>query len=144
MNSGKPHPDPAARSLARGVLRLARRLRVEHGDAGGLSGLSLLAAVNRCGPATPSQLAREEGLQPQSLTRLLVTLEERGLIARQRDAADGRRILVRITPAGRRALAAEMGRMWDWLAEAMGQALDEDEREVLGRSGALMERLAAL
>ena len=59
MNSGKPDSLDAARDLARGVFRLARRLRVLHGEAkGGLSTLSLLASVHRLGPTTASSCGR--------------------------------------------------------------------------------------
>jgi len=35
-----------------------------------------------------------------SLTRIIRSLEERGLIAKAKDLADGRRVLLSITPAG--------------------------------------------
>ena len=142
MNLSKPEPDDSARALARGVLRLSRRLRIEHGDTGGLSSLSLMNAMHRLGPSPAARLAREEGLQPQSLTRILAALEAKGLIARRGDEADRRRILVELTPAGRRALKADMGRLWGWLEGVMRASLDEDERAALGRAGPLMERLA--
>src|SRR5437667_428296 len=74
MNSGKPESG-AARAVARGVLRLARRMRIERGSQGsGLSGTSLLLSIRRIGPAPAARLAVEEGLKPQSLTRLLAGL----------------------------------------------------------------------
>jgi DNA-binding MarR family transcriptional regulator len=141
MVLSKPPPDDSARALTRGVLRLSRRLRLQHGE-GGLSSLSLMNAMHRLGPSPAAALAREEGLQPQSLTRMLASLEARGLIARRADEADRRRILIELTPVGRRALLEQMGRLWNWLAEAMAAGLDADERAVLDRAGPLLERLA--
>ena len=119
-------------------------MRIERGvNTSGLSGLSLLICIHRRGPATASRLAQEEGLKPQSLTRLLAGLEKRGLVSRQVDGADRRRVLIQITTAGRRALAADMGRLWDWLDRGMTECLAPDELDTLARSAELLERLAA-
>lgn len=45
-------------------------------------------------------------LAPPSMTRLVDRLEERGLIARSRDAEDRRKVLVTLTAEGRQLIGA--------------------------------------
>ena len=129
--------------VARAVMRLARRLRVE-APPGGLSAgaLGLVATLHREGPLTGVQLAAAEGLKPQSLTRLLVRLEANGLIARVADQADRRNLLITLLPDGRRALREAMQQRRRWLAEALADRLDDDERQTLVEAAELMLRLA--
>lgn len=136
-------PDAEIALLARAVMRLARRLRVE-APPGGLSGgaLGLLATLHREGPLTGVQLAAAEGLKPQSLTRLLAGLEADGLIGRVADQADRRNLLIALLPDGRDALREAMRQRRRWLAEALADRLDDDERTVLINAAALMLRLA--
>lgn len=124
-------------------MRLARRLRVEE-PAGGLSAaaLGLLATIHREGPMTGVRLAAAEGLKPQSLTRLLARLERDGLIGRVADQADRRNLLIALLPDGRRALREAMGERRRWLADALADRLDEDERATLIEAAELMLRLA--
>ena len=51
-------------------------------------------------PVDASELADRACVLAPSLTRIIKTLEERGTIVRERDASDGRRILLSITPQG--------------------------------------------
>jgi DNA-binding MarR family transcriptional regulator len=129
--------------VARAVMRLARRLRVE-APPGGLSAgaLGLLATLHREGPLTGVQLAAAEGLKPQSLTRLLARLEADGLIARAADQGDRRNLLIRLLPDGRRALREAMQERRRWLADALADRLDDDERKTLIEAAELMLRLA--
>jgi DNA-binding MarR family transcriptional regulator len=69
---------------------------------------------------TQQALLDDLGFDPGNLVALLYDLEERGFAARQRDPADRRRHIVRITPPGTACLAD---------AEA---ALGEAENEILG------------
>ena len=55
---------------------------------------------------TVSQLGERLTLDSSTLTPLLKRLQAQGLLQRQRDAADERRVLLRLTPAGR-ALRAQ-------------------------------------
>jgi DNA-binding MarR family transcriptional regulator len=55
---------------------------------------------------TLGQLATELSLSPPSMTRLVDRLEERGLIARQRDGDDRRKVLANLTEKGRRLVGA--------------------------------------
>jgi DNA-binding MarR family transcriptional regulator len=65
----------------------------------------LLAVRAGLGAAGIGDLARRLLLRHHSAVELVDRLERRGLVARRRDAADGRRVLVRLTPRGERVLA---------------------------------------
>ena len=129
--------------IVRAVLRLARRLRrpASDGEITG-SGLGLLALLHRQGPMSAVALARGEGLQPQSLSRLLVRLEDAALIERPTDPADRRRQLIALTDAGATALHRAMARRRQWLANAMSQRLDSSDRLTLLAASDVMLRLA--
>jgi DNA-binding MarR family transcriptional regulator len=47
-----------------------------------------------------TDLAEHEGLAQPTMTLLIKRLEKRGWVARERDEADGRAVLVSLTPAG--------------------------------------------
>lgn len=135
--------EAAATEVRRGVISLARRLRLERNEIG-LTGLelSLLGHLHRRGPLTPGELATAERVQPQSLTRTLAALETADLISRQPDLADGRRSLLAITEYGHVALRTEMQQRDNWLASAMTE-LTTTEIGLLRLAGPLLERLAA-
>jgi DNA-binding MarR family transcriptional regulator len=133
----------AAAALRAGIARLNRRLRSQD-EAGGVgsTGLSLLGRLYRGGPSTASELAAREGLQPQSLTRTLQLLEERGLISRETDEDDRRRSTITIMDAGLLLLQKVMRSREAWLARAMASTLSPTERELLRLAASLLERLA--
>lgn len=132
----------AATAVRRGVIRLGRRLRAErpvHDIT--LLQLAVLAELNDAGPMTPGQLAAAQRVQPQSLTRVLATLEARGLLGRQADPGDGRRALLAITDDGHQALRRDVDARDRWLAQAMATQLTPTEQELLRLAGELMDRL---
>ena len=140
----RPAAAAAATEVRRGVISLARRLRLERSEAD-LTGLelSVLGHMRRRGPLTPGELATAERVQPQSLTRTLAALETAGLAFREPDPADGRRSLMAITECGRTALRTEMEQRDNWLAAAMSAELSTTEIGLLRLTGPLLERLAA-
>ncbi|MBH9575540.1 MarR family winged helix-turn-helix transcriptional regulator [Inhella proteolytica] len=71
-----------------------------------------------------SQLGERLALDSGTLTPLLKRLEAAGLLVRSRDAADERRVLVRLTPAGR-ALQTKALDIPHQLACASACSLDE-------------------
>jgi len=87
--------------ILQAVLRLARGMRQAAQD-GGLTGsaMILLGSLHRGGAMSAVELARREGLQPQSLSRLLARLDQQGLIMRSVDPEDARRQHDRNHPSG--------------------------------------------
>lgn len=55
-------------------------------------------------PIETRQIAEEGGFSRATLSGVLTTLEGRGLVRRERSETDGRLVLVRLTPAGRRLM----------------------------------------
>ena len=132
-----------ARSIRRSAIRLVRRLRLERADEGlSMLNLSILGILYRKGPATATDLAIQEHIRPQSLTRLLASLERRGYVSRQPDEADRRRLLITLTSGGKKALGADVRKKEEWLARGMERTLSPNDRELLLHASRLLARLA--
>jgi DNA-binding MarR family transcriptional regulator len=144
--TGPPRTDELQRiatGLRRATMRLARRMRLERPEARVPSQeLGVLAHLNRRGPMTPGEIAAAERVQPQTLTRTLAELENKGQVLRRADAEDRRRSLLSITDAGLQTLANDMRQRDSWLSLAMAEELTLTERRLLFLAGELMERLA--
>jgi DNA-binding MarR family transcriptional regulator len=134
-------PNLLAADLRLVLGRLVRRLRAER------SGLSLmhvavLGRLDRDGPSPIGRLADGERVRPQSMATTVSALEKAGLVERGRDPADGRRVVIDLTPAGRRALAADREQRVGWLAGAIAADLSEREQRTLAAALELLARLA--
>ncbi|TDW17719.1 MarR family winged helix-turn-helix transcriptional regulator [Kribbella kalugense] len=128
--------------LRRASTRLALRLRAERAADGlGSTGVAVLGQLHRRGALTASEIASAERMQPQSLTRVLASLEEQGLIAREQDTQDRRRHTIELTDRGRQLLKEHMRTSDDWLAEAIEQRLNPTERAVLQLAAGILDQL---
>ncbi len=134
--------DPAltASELRNVIGQLIRRLRREHGFP--LSHGAVLGRLDREGPQSVSDLAAAERVRPQSMAQTVGDLEADGLVSRRPDPDDRRRALVELTTQGLEALTADRRRREGWLARAIAEDLDDEEREVLARATALLRRLS--
>lgn len=129
-------------TLRRTSTRLALRLRAERtGDGLGSTGVAVLGQLHRRGALTASEIAAAERVQPQSLTRVLASLEEQGLIAREQDTQDRRRHTIELTGDGRQLLSEHMKSSDDWLAEAIETRLNPTERAVLQLAAGILDQL---
>lgn len=66
--------------------------------------LILMQMIDGAGDSTPGYIAREASISQATVTALLDKLEERGLVRRQRDDHDKRRVYITLTPEGERTL----------------------------------------
>src|SRR5262249_17482695 len=123
--------------------RLVRRMRQRH-EPGELtlSEATVLARLDREGPATPGALADAERVRPQAMGTTLATLEHRGVVDRAHDPADGRRSLMSITAEGGRILHNHRARNVDALTRAISEGLTLAEQEQLIAAIPLLEKLA--
>lgn len=71
-----------------------------------LTSASTLATLQRGGPCRLTDLAEIEGVAQPSMTTLVTGLERSGLVERRPSPADGRVVLVALTPAGAAYLTA--------------------------------------
>jgi DNA-binding MarR family transcriptional regulator len=133
----------SAANLRRSLASLNRRLRSES-RALGLSTMkhSVLGQLYRDGPRTAKELAGGEGIQPQSITRVLADLEEAGLVIRTQDASDRRQFHLEITAKGRELLIEDSQNRARWLAVSIDQQLTCFERELLRVLIQLLDKLA--
>ena len=80
------------------------------------------------GSATPSQIADELMILRQSMTNILDALEKRGLVGREIDPEDRRRIRVKLLPEGE-ALSVELLAVEDSYLVKMGRYISDEERQ---------------
>lgn len=94
--------------------------------ARGLSSIEwrVLATLHDGDPLTVSQLAQEVLSKQPTVTKLVQRMADQGWVALHADAADQRRTLVKVTPAGRR------------LVKPLVEAAREHEARVLRSLGA--------
>jgi DNA-binding MarR family transcriptional regulator len=100
--------------------------------------LDCLDLISRYGPLSPSALARRAGLHPATMTGILDRLERGGWIARERDPADRRGVVVRLAP-GRNAVVL---RLYAGMNEAMDRICAEYEDGELELLAGFLRRTA--
>ena len=103
---------------------------------------SALSRLARGGPMTATALARQEQISPQSIGATLATLEHRGLVERQPDPNDGRRITLSLTAAGLASVQAKRAARDAQLTQALESDFTPGERAQLLAITPLLERLA--
>ena len=127
--------------IVTGVLRLGRRLRAQRpADSVSLSALSLMATLNEHGPMPAARLAEIQRLQPQSLTRLIQDLEEKGLIVRG-PGPDRRTLMLSLTDKGVEAFRYDIAARHRWLRDEMARMLGADDQVLLAMAATVMLKL---
>ena len=127
--------------LARTLGRLVRHMRAAAAQHElSLTESAVLARLGRDGPATTAELARAEGMRPQSMSAAVAALEERGLVERKPHPSDGRQMNIAITERGAAVRSSAKDLKRAWLAQATA-GLEETERQTLARAGDILKRL---
>ncbi|MEV6924932.1 MarR family transcriptional regulator [Dactylosporangium sp. NPDC051485] len=106
-----------------------------------LTAASTLRRLEREGPRRLTELATAEGVTQPAMTQLVQRLEREGLADRAADPADGRVVLVQVTPAGIELLERRRAVRAAHMASLLEDVTDEDEALIAAALPAL-ERLA--
>jgi DNA-binding MarR family transcriptional regulator len=143
MNSDKISAGQAeefALAISQIVRRVRARAPAELGDFSWTQ-KSVLSRLEKAGPATSAELARAEGVTPQSMGTAIAALEDMQLVERKADPEDGRQIVVRLTARGRSLRERSRAAKESWLAQALAK-LDREERAILLKASDIMKRMA--
>jgi DNA-binding MarR family transcriptional regulator len=100
----------------------------------------VLGRLAKNGPATTADLARAEGVRPQSMGAIIAALEEQGLVERKPHPTDGRQVNIELTAKGAAVRKSAKDAKRTWLAEALAQ-LDAKDQETLFEAGEIIKRL---
>ena len=122
--------------------RLKRRLR-EQGGRGDLtpSQISVLLRLEKDGAATVSGLARAEGMRPQSMSSIVASLQDAGLVRSSSDPNDGRQTLMSLSNKCEKWLREGRAARQDWLTTTILQKLSAQEQRQLFTTLKLLCRL---
>ena len=108
---GTVDANPYAESILLSLRRIIRAVDLYNRELGAKWRLTVpqlvcLRQLAAGGPCTPGNLARLVFLSQATVTGILNRLETRGLLIREREAADRRRVMVSLTDEGRQVAAA--------------------------------------
>lgn len=120
--------------------RIRRTLLTGKADEVTASQTAALGRLLRHGESTVADLARAEGVRPQSMGATVQALVDLGLVERRPDPSDGRRTLVRATDAGSRAREDAWTTRTRVLADRLA-ALPESDRATVARAIAVLTPL---
>jgi DNA-binding MarR family transcriptional regulator len=89
-----------------------------------------------------AQLARLEGVRPQSMSAIVAALESAGLVWGAPDPSDGRKTVLSLTKTAHEQFVSGRLAKEDWLSGAMRKELSPVEQKELAWSIRLLQRLA--
>lgn len=101
----------------------------------------VMARLAKDGPATTADLARAEGMKPQSMGTTIAALEKMGIVERKPHSTDGRQMNIELTAKGAALRKSAKDAKLAWLAQVIAK-LDEEEQKTLFAAGEIIKRLA--
>ena len=139
-------PETRAATLASELRILSGQLKRRLREQSNLSDvtpsqIAVLGRLERDGPTTVTELARAEGMRPQSMGAITAALEAAGHITGTPDPADGRRTILSLTQSCRDWIAAARAAREDWLLRAIQTHLTLSEQDALARGLDLLRRV---
>ncbi|MGW0037729.1 MarR family transcriptional regulator [Gordonia sp. NPDC003376] len=110
---------------------MARRLRLRReNELVSLTQLSALNTLFQEGSMSPGALAAAERVKPPSMTRVIASLADLGMIKREPHPTDGRQAVVTLAPLGHQVISAELAARKAWLNDRLAE-LSTTERATL-------------
>ncbi len=124
------------------LLRLTRIVRNQRVDMSvTLTQLSAMGTLHKRGPMSAGDLAAYERVQPPSMTKVLASLEQHGLVRRAPHPSDKRQAVIALTDAGVELLDSERRARDAWLSRRLAD-LSAEERAQLREIIPVLDKLA--
>ena len=101
---------------------------------------AVYSALRLMQPTTPTQLARTVGMKATTLSSALVRMQQAGHLKRRRNPADGRSVIISLTPSGKRVAEACFD-SFRTATEAFRRHLECDEADLLRHLEAMSHAL---
>ena len=137
-----PYVAALASELRLAIYRMTRRMRQQHPTHDlTLTQISALAIIWRDGPIAAGELAIREQVRAPSITRVINTLEDAGIVRRMQNLADRRQVLIQITDEGVRQASSYVQAREAWLIERLLD-LSVEDRDILHRAAIIFDGLA--
>jgi DNA-binding MarR family transcriptional regulator len=139
--------DPATRAVLDSIRRIVRALRessrkTERSVGLGAAQLFVLQRLAGAPPLSINELAERTLTHQSSVSVVVSRLVRGGLVARTRAAADGRRVEITLTAAGRALLERAPAAAQDRLIGALGLLGVAARKDLAGHLGRLVEAMA--
>ena len=139
--------DPATRAVLDSIRRIVRALRessrkTERSVGLGAAQLFVLQRLSGAPPLSLNELADRTLTHQSSVSVVVSRLVRGGLVARRRAAADGRRVAITLTPAGREVLSRAPAAAQDRLIGALGLLGVAARKDLARHLGRLVEAMA--
>ncbi|MCU1582977.1 MAG: hypothetical protein QOD27_2000 [Microbacteriaceae bacterium] len=124
------------------VQRLARRIRAMQADSDVTEGQrSVLFVLNNNGAQTLGSLSEHERVTPPSMNRTINALVASGLVTREADERDARKVTLDLSPSGRAFIKETRRRRDAWFTKRLA-ALTPEQRQVLEQATPILQELA--
>lgn len=136
--------EAAVDELALAIGLLLRRVRAEaSSESHDLSWTqkAVLSRLEKEGPATIANLARAEGVKPQSMGTAVSLLEQQGFVERKPHPTDGRQVNIKLTAKGQSMRKTRRDAKLRWLSQTIS-ALDKRDQAALFRAAQIIKRIA--
>jgi DNA-binding MarR family transcriptional regulator len=125
------------------IAKLSRRLRAQTpGNDLTRSQSTVISLLDADGPATGTELARAQGITPQSMGTIVAALLDSGYITKSPDPRDGRKTVLSLSESTIDQLATGRLAKEDFLVGLIDNSFDSADRRRLADAIALLQRLA--
>lgn len=125
------------------IAKLSRRMRAQ--TAGydlTRSQTAVLSLLDSDGPATSTELARAQGITPQSMGAIVAALLESGYLTKSPDPRDGRKTVLSLSPSTVESLKTGRLAKEDFLVGLVDGNFDDADKLRLADAITVLQRLA--
>lgn len=134
-------PQLHAQELRFAIQRLSRRIRLNQANTDVTEAQrAVIFTLFAEGPQSLSSLAESEHVSPPSMNRTVNLLLDLGLVSREADDDDGRKIAVTLTDAGREFAVETQRRRDAWFTLRL-DTLSAKERKVLEQATPILRKM---